>query len=322
MHFEDVSTFFDTFLPHGVNYVDGYMQTPGRVDNLFAIGDIHGDLLSLLTCLFEVGIIDTDCKYIPSTTSRIFLQCGDLMDRKNRTQSGTNSSRNEREEIDIIQFLFGLDKHAQIVDHGRTRVLSLCGNHDLYQFNFRRYEHMRGRYTTKLTDMGFGGQESRFRIFQRGPHSGAAHYMKTRPIILRIDDYICVHAGLDFALLPPHRHASIVNDLNTEYITLMLSQEMGISDTLDSIVHFRKQGTAMRQDSLCGQDMKTQMVSVFGIDLNNREDGGLIVGHSVQEQEGINAGCFMGGRSSGTVWRVDVGLSEAFGRKHENMYPT
>ena len=118
-----------------------------NVDEIIVIGDIHGDLLSFLTALVMGGVIDAQGKYIPAPPgrSRMVVQTGDLIDRKIRS-SNKATSTNGREEIDLMQYVYLLDRHARHVKGDDTRIVSICGNHDAYNMDFEAFKSITFRY--------------------------------------------------------------------------------------------------------------------------------------------------------------------------------
>ena len=93
-------------------------------DRIIARGDIHGDLNALILALRKAGIVDSNNAWIGGND--IVVQVGDIFDRGGRGISVP--SENIFEEIDILSYLYNLNKKARKFD---GRVISLIGNHEL-----------------------------------------------------------------------------------------------------------------------------------------------------------------------------------------------
>ena len=100
--------------------------------------------------------------------------------------------KNPREEIDILQYLHGINAEAQ--EQG-GRVLSVLGNHDIGAFEARYRANSDGDITTQ----GWGGVEKKFdHWFVRGGNSGVAGFFACSfPTLLQVNGnvYFC-HGGL------------------------------------------------------------------------------------------------------------------------------
>ncbi len=101
---------------------------------IISIGDIHGDLAALLTCLRISGCIND--KYKWSCTDTVVVFCGDLIDRYRPgitylDQYGRGPGEIDREEETIVRFLNQLDIQAS---RKNSRVQKLVGNHELMRF--------------------------------------------------------------------------------------------------------------------------------------------------------------------------------------------
>ena len=125
--------FFSQF-SHRQLSIRNILEGPGKLSGFTTIitfGDIHGDLISLLGVLRAAGVISDDAHWLPSVDptagKRCVVQLGDLLDRGGRGSATVDTSHSPREEINIIEYLFALDKQAKKVGE---RVLSLSGNHE------------------------------------------------------------------------------------------------------------------------------------------------------------------------------------------------
>lgn len=157
------------------------LHTRGKV---FAVGDIHGDLLALLSVLFIAGLIDTEAQWIGGST--ILVQCGDILDRDGRDETSISTTPNLREEVDIFQYLHALNLQARKVG---GHVIAVLGNHEIGTvYNLDGYK----RFQSSPQVQGWGGLEHKQTLFK----TTVAHYLANHnPLILRINDFYFVHGG-------------------------------------------------------------------------------------------------------------------------------
>lgn len=163
--------------------IKGIFNFPSKTKKVIVIGDIHGDLESLLICLLKANIINDSFEWIANDT--IVIQMGDILDRGGRLNS--IDTENECEELHIIQFLEHINNKAQ--EKG-GKMLCLLGNHELMNI-FGDF-----RYTSKNTNKCFNDRKE---IFKQGSNMAKKLACLTYGII-KIDDWIFVHGGL----LPHH----------------------------------------------------------------------------------------------------------------------
>ena len=98
-----------------------------KYKKIFPIGDVHGDLLSLLTMLHSSGIIDQHGDWCYTGLGPLLVvQLGDALDRK-RSDAVEDTSDNPQEEMNIIEYMFMLSQQAS--ESGHT-FISLSGNHE------------------------------------------------------------------------------------------------------------------------------------------------------------------------------------------------
>lgn len=150
------------------------------VSKVTAIGDVHGDFNSLVDILVAERLITRDYRWIGA--NRHLVMMGDLM-------AGGQGSK------EVIELIISLETQAK---KAGGRVHSLLGNHDLMVAS-GDFENMTKKeraafvderspknkdVSAKLSEMFLG--DGRY-----------ANWMASRPIALRINDQIYVHAGLD-----------------------------------------------------------------------------------------------------------------------------
>ena len=120
----------------------GVFQTENE---LYVVGDVHGDLSTFIELLLSVNIIIPDNKYYKwNGGNKYLIQTGDILDRK-RFMENAGDGTNPYEEIEVIMFLF--DLNTQAMAHGR-RVIGVVGNHELMNlcgdFRYVCDHHLKG----------------------------------------------------------------------------------------------------------------------------------------------------------------------------------
>lgn len=276
-------------------------------EKIIAIGDLHGDFNALLIALTRSGIIDSQGSWIANST--IVVQVGDILDRGGRGSSVT--SDDDVEELQILNFLYKLNKQA-LKCNPPGRVITLLGNHELMNmigdFRFVTTEHM----------SGFGGFQSRRELFQPGGDMAKRIACNSLGIVM-VGDWVFVHGGL----LPEHlftlakmsggsKDPKIVLDKINNLVRGILRgkikldnigrEEEAILFGGDGIFWTRRYSQGHITQNACGDAMDT--LEFLGID---KRRGGIVVGHTPQDK--INSVC------DKRVWRIDTGMSEAFGNR-------
>ena len=275
--FQPIGTFLRTALEDGG-------ATPFDMSGqkrLVACGDVHGDLLVLLSVLFMAGLIDESANWIGG--SAVFVQCGDFIDREGRGSSTVDTSRNQREEVDIVQYMYHLNRQAR-----PGRVVSLLGNHEaMLSFRLKGYE----RFARTAQDKGWGLR--REELFRPGAPMGL-YLSRFCPVAVRVGDFICVHGDVpedpEGATQRMREALAGLRSPSGPELQSLFSRRLSVpaptarnSDTCEA---------ALRKDfARIGLPWKT---------------GGIVVSHTVQDG-GIPEFC------KGKVWRLDLGMSEAFG---------
>jgi len=268
------------------------------VDRIVAIGDIHGDFEALVRALYKAKIMTTDGDWNPDARNTVVVQLGDLLDRKERG-SGVDSD-NYMEEIHILQLIEHL--HNNALEYG-SAFITLIGNHELM--------NMLGdfRYVSDNAMQGMGGKQERHKLFAAGgpiaKHIGCSSFG-----ICKIGNWTFVHAGI----LPQH----LENDAFsfTEVNKLVKEIMMG-NITKDKLSPAQKEFIFGNNGLFWTRELSQENPNCKVVDdavhiLNNGEDGGIVVGHTVQDT--INSKC------DGKIWRIDGGMSGAFGDNKNKIY--
>lgn len=169
-------------------------QIYNRVDSIGVITDIHGEYEIYINLLINNGIIDTDLNWKFGKGHLVVL--GDVFDR------GDNVT-------EVFWHLFGLEKQAA---RAGGRVHFLLGNHELMVLGrvtgyispkYRSVENISGRYYCDLYT----------------ENSVLGKWLRTKPVIISINDILFVHAGLSIEMMYRDMKPEKINRLFSNYIT-------------------------------------------------------------------------------------------------------
>jgi hypothetical protein len=253
---------------------------------IIVIGDIHGDFNALIKSLKISNVINNQYQWIGKDT--YVVQLGDQIDRGGRF----DTYNDENSELKIMTFLDNLDKKAR---KSNGRVLSLLGNHELM--------NVMGQmdYVSEKGIQQFGDVNNRRKLF--APGSNIAKYLAcNRKVIIKIGDFIFIHAGI----FPQTIYNENLNDINN-FIRRYLNGEKELENdnrfkklylNENSLLWYR--GMSQSEPNCKLVDTVTEYLKISGI----------IVGHTPQNK--INSECF------NKIWRVDTGMSNAFGKDSHN----
>lgn len=202
------------------------------------------------------------------------VQVGDVLDRGGRPATHDD----ERSEYRIIRFLLKLQKEA-LSAGGAVHIL--LGNHELMNVmgNFR--------YVSPMGMTDFDGK--RREALKPGGKIAKQLACNTNSV-LKIGSWLFSHAGI----LPNITKKYNIQKINSTVRDFLLGNTKldRDSELVDMFWH-RQYGSNANCDAL-----KSALA-----DFDSKY---MVVGHSVQ-YEGINSTC------SNALWRVDVGMSDAFG---------
>jgi hypothetical protein len=264
-------------------FIKHRFNTKGKV---IAIGDLHGDWDATVNILHRAGVIkqSKNNKFIWSGKDAIVVQLGDQVDGKTRSDNNFN----QEGELQIINFLNFLDKKAKLKG---GRVLSLIGNHEIMntQGNFN--------YSSEENIKSFGGYSNRMNAFAPGGWL-SKNLAESRYSILIVNDILFVHGGISSKTLQLFDSISEINYLVKNYLLGNLDPNTNIK-----LKYLLEDQEGIFWDrSLGGNEINILQIRNI---LNKYKIKKICIGHTPQER--INS------IGNGTVWRVDVGLSKAFG---------
>ena len=307
------------------------------VPRLVAIGDLHGDLKVTLQALRLARVIPRHI--YPNNVDQIswcggdtwVVQCGDQIDRcrpdnwkKNCIDDWSDVIEDEGSNMRIIKIFQNLDVEARKCG---GRVLGIIGNHELMNVD-KDYRYVspeeflefvpQSQRGPKYTDDGYPlGHYHRLKSFERGGNI-AKHYAFQKKSVIQVGKFIFVHGGIGHALASKYT----IHELNSIVKKWLLKEGTEADDEVfdeifrsdDDISPFWCRLYSEEDD----EDENTEqgfnhLMSI----LNKRNETiqpieGMVVAHTPQFMNDR----FMNSRYNNRLWRIDVGMSRAFG-KHD-----
>ena len=249
---------------------------------LVAIGDLHGDLAAARAALRTAGAIDERDRWIGGDL--VVVQTGDILDRGDDEQA-------------ILYLLAKLETEAKAA--GGALVM-LLGNHELMNGagdlryvtagGMTDFDDVPGLDPGKLAQVP---ERARKRLAALGPGGPYAKRLAAHNVIAIVGDTIFSHAGVI------GEWVTQVDAVNQATRCWLDGQAGGLEaaptamTSDESPVWTRAVGL---ESTDCAQ--VTAALGKLGVER-------MVVGHTVQQT--INALC------DGAVWRIDVGMSQAYG---------
>jgi hypothetical protein len=316
---------------------DEYGMYPVQ-NRVVAIGDLHGDLRVTLMALRLAGVIGSDI--YPHNVSDIqwiggqtyVVQLGDQIDRcrpsdwvKNCIDKLDDVIEDEGNNMMIIQIFQKLDAQAKKVG---GRVLGMIGNHELMNVD-RDFRYVSPKEFLefvppnergiKRTEDGYPyGYYHRLKVFERGGNI-AKHYAVQKRSITMIGSTLFIHGGLSHALAEKYSLHEI-NQVVQKWLLKQESKQEG--KVFDEI--FRDDDDMSpfwcrlySEDDGHGENTKEGFQKLLDI-LNKRNKtlmpvNRIVLAHTPQFMEDK----YMNSLYDGQLWRIDVGMSRAFGKHDE-----
>jgi hypothetical protein len=152
------------------------IHTSGKAP-MFVVADTHGEYEILVAMLRKHGVVNAKLGWNYGRGDLVVL--GDVFDR------GSN-------QLEILWLLYQLEGEARRAGGGVHLVL---GNHEVMVLTGDlRYLNPKYVQTTQL--MGVNSYSELF-----GPTSVLGQWLRTKPVVLKINDLLCLHAGISRALV-------------------------------------------------------------------------------------------------------------------------
>ena len=246
-------------------------------EKICVIGDIHADYEAFIFTLKKSGMVNNKLEWVGRKTYLVII--GDLVDGKTRVGSWKGDS-----DMKVVSLLEKLMISAK---KKGGMVIVLLGNHE--------FMNLRGNFTYS----GVGG------IREMGGENGRKKYFATKfkkfgkgcYLAVKIGDWVFCHAGIppEISLLYTIHE---LNKLSVRYFNNLLKpdEERNFFEIISG-----------DNGILTNREFGIDPVNCnrLNITLNNLKAKHMVVGHTVQTM--INSVC------NTKLWRVDVGISRAFG---------
>lgn len=180
-----------------------YRQSYKKVDSIIAISDVHGQYETYIDHLTANGVIDENLNWKFGKGHLVFL--GDCFDRGSMV-------------TEILWHLFDLERQAKKAG-GKVHVM--IGNHEsMVLSGDLRYLNDKYRKVEELTGVPM------YNLFP--DNSVLGKWLRTRPVMVTINDILFVHAGVSIELA---RRQFMVKDVNEIFSSKIIGNT---SDTIYS----------------------------------------------------------------------------------------
>lgn len=319
-----------------------------KTQRLIAIGDLHGDLKATLQALKLANVISpsipddfqdiTKIHWTGGTT--YVVQLGDQIDRVRPSQTVDDLCspkdpeliEDEGSDLKIMCLMDKLDAEARA---NGGRCISILGNHELMNVDsdfryvspreFREFgNYFKASRSQKNKKLPYGYYE-RKNAFSPGGIL-AKRMAHTRYSIVQVGSWIFVHGGIHPKLAENYTIDEVNSCISKWLLGYPLDVNKKLEADLEEIYHNEDDSMSPFWSRIYSdlEDYDVQSEQDFYKTLeilnekNNRTDDtqikGMIMGHSPQfmYNKGANSAC------NGKCWRIDVGMSRAFGELNQH----
>jgi hypothetical protein len=249
--------------------------------NIFVVGDVHGKYNALVNLLINNKIIDSDLKWIFGEGQLVIL--GDVFDR------GASVT-------ETLWLLYELENQAQ---HSGGGVNLLLGNHEIMALTGdHRYLNDKYNYFTQYTGIYY------FQLFENNTVLGK--WLRCQNIIVRINDYLFMHAGISPEFAAYDYSYSEINSRVQNYLNSGRRDEDGSPEDiiLGPIGPLWYRGYYNNNYNSNNSDSLPEVTQIFVDDyLASKDLKRMILGHN--EQDTINASY------QGKIISADVAIDES-----------
>jgi hypothetical protein len=311
-----------------------------KVPIIVAIGDLHGDMEATIKALKLASVID---RTIPNNTkdinkinwvggNKVIVQLGDQIDRVRPNElvndlCPENDSELIRDEGSDLKIMLLFSKLASQAQKVGGNVISILGNHELMNVDgdfryvspkeFREFGNYFKEERTQDNSLPYG-YKSRKSSFSPGGKI-AKHLATHRYSVVVIGSWLFVHGGIS----KPCAKKFLLKDINKSICKwLMGSKDKNNMNYVNAIYHNDNEDESPfwsrvfsdleTWDDKCHNKEFRDTINTINKN-NNLKVKGMVVGHSPQfmYDKPLNSSC------DNCLWRVDVGMSKAFGECEE-----
>lgn len=251
---------------------------------LIVLGDVHGDYYATIKSLKKARLIDNNLDWCGGNTH--LVQVGDILDRKNRLGENTD----EDSEFKIIDLFLKLIKQAYKAGGGFHCIF---GNHELMNI-IGDFSYVSNAGINHFMN----GEKGRKEFFKLNSKMCRLFALYWNPVI-KIGKYLFCHAGISYKI----GMENSIQDINNLMRKFLLG-DFSLSKNEKFIELFlNDNGIVWNREYMNGDFDKNKTKEM----LKNKGCEYMVVGHTIQNN-GINL-------KNDTVWFVDTGMSEAFGKR-------
>jgi len=164
-----------------------------NASKIFVVGDIHGEFDRAFGLLKNNKIIDKNGNWIWGKGHLVFV--GDIFDRGNKV-------------TETLWWIFSLEKQAE---KSGGKVHLLLGNHEPMIFK-RDYRYVTDDYYSLCENLGLDYSE----LFNK--KSVLGHWLRQKPVMIKINQFTFLHAGVSPELLEMHLITDSINKFVWQYL--------------------------------------------------------------------------------------------------------